>query len=257
MINMVSFAIRRFHVCELVVLVALFYQSSFGFVLPSTTDDTELSLLLDDTFLDSEDFSRFRRAAEGSGDDDESGELGNILNVESTGASDKTAAQDGLEESGKEASQKMAETDKKKVDQYKDTIEKVGKELGIDPAIIAGIISRESRGNENLLKNGWGADGSDYGLMQVSKHNKPNMKDGPGGYSHIKQASEILKKSIEGVTKKHPDWTKEQQLKGGISAYNAGVKNVQTLKGMDIGTTGNDYSNDVVERAKWFKNNGY
>jgi len=210
-----------------------------------------------ETFEDSEgeeEFLRFRRDAEGSGDDD-SGEFGNILDVESTGASDKTAAQDGLDESGKKASQKMAETDKKKIDQYKDTIEKVGKELGIDPAIIAGIISRESRGNEKLLKNGWGAGGADYGLMQVSKHNKPDMKDGPTGYSHIKQATNILKNSIEGVAKKHPDWTKEQQLKGGISAYNAGVKNVQTLKGMDIGTTGNDYSNDVVERAKWFKNN--
>lgn len=46
-------------------------------------------------------------------------------------------------------------------------------------------------------------------------------------------------------------------VSGGISAYNAGVGNVRTYEGMDIGTTGNDYANDVVARAQWFKRNGF
>ena len=204
---MALYAFRRVYIVELLLLLVFFYHCSLGNVIPATKMTAlDGESWLYETFADSEgeeEFLRFRRDAEGSGDDD-SGKFGNILDVESTGASDKTAAQDGLTESGKKASQKMAETDKKKIDQYKDTIEKVGKELGIDPAIIAGIISRESRGNEKLLKNGWGA-GGDYGLMQVSKHNKPNMKDGPTGYSHIKQGTDILKKSIEGVAKKHLD----------------------------------------------------
>lgn len=46
-------------------------------------------------------------------------------------------------------------------------------------------------------------------------------------------------------------------ISGGISAYNAGPNNVQTYDRMDIGTTHNDYANDVVARAKFYKRNGY
>ncbi len=46
-------------------------------------------------------------------------------------------------------------------------------------------------------------------------------------------------------------------VSGGISAYNAGAKNVQTYERMDIGTTGDDYANDVVARAQWFNSKGY
>ncbi len=35
-----------------------------------------------------------------------------------------------------------------------------------------------------------------------------------------------------------------------MAAYNFGVRNVQTLGGLDKGTTNNDYSGDVMERAK-------
>ena len=62
---------------------------------------------------------------------------------------------------------------------------------------------------------------------------------------------------INGVKSKHRTWTDDMALKGGISAYNAGVSNVQTYEGMDIGTTGNDYANDVVARAQYYMNNGY
>jgi len=41
----------------------------------------------------------------------------------------------------------------------------------------------------------------------------------------------------------------------GISGYNAGCGNVQTYSGMDIGTTGNDYSSDVVSRANFYRDN--
>ncbi|KAH0624621.1 hypothetical protein JD844_032279 [Phrynosoma platyrhinos] len=44
---------------------------------------------------------------------------------------------------------------------------------------------------------------------------------------------------------------------GGISSYNAGTKNVQTYDRLDVGTTKNDYANDVVARAMFYKRNGY
>nr|XP_039264537.1 lysozyme g-like [Styela clava] len=69
--------------------------------------------------------------------------------------------------------------------------------------------------------------------------------------------AEILVDMLKGVRNKHKSWSKLWVYKGGISAYNAGVKNVRTYAGMDVGTTGNDYGNDVVARAKWYKDNGY
>ena len=38
---------------------------------------------------------------------------------------------------------------------------------------------------------------------------------------------------------------------GGVAAYNFGVNNVQSWANLDVGTTGGDYSNDVIARAQW------
>ncbi len=37
---------------------------------------------------------------------------------------------------------------------------------------------------------------------------------------------------------------------GGVAAYNFGVSNVRSWDRLDIGSTGNDYSNDVIARAQ-------
>lgn len=42
---------------------------------------------------------------------------------------------------------------------------------------------------------------------------------------------------------------------GGIAAYNMGDGNVHSYENVDVNTTGGDYSNDVVARAQWYKNN--
>lgn len=44
---------------------------------------------------------------------------------------------------------------------------------------------------------------------------------------------------------------------GGIAAYNMGDGNVHSYENVDEKTTGKDYSNDVVARAKWYKRNGF
>lgn len=67
---------------------------------------------------------------------------------------------------GVEASNKLAEHDLQKMDQYKSIITKVGRAKQMDPAVIAGIISRESRAGA-ILVNGWGDHGNGFGLMQV------------------------------------------------------------------------------------------
>ncbi|NXJ69391.1 LYG protein, partial [Rostratula benghalensis] len=178
---------------------------------------------------------------------------GNIVNVDTTGASEATAKWEGLRYAGVPASEKIAERDLKNMAKYKTKITKVGNIKCIDPAVIAGIISRESHA-KTVLQYGWAGNG--FGLMQVDKryHKIVGSWDSE---EHLAQGTEILCDMIKAIQKKFPTWTKEQQLKGGISAYNAGPNNVQTYDRMDIGTTHNDYANDVVARAKFYKRNGY
>ncbi|XP_077379775.1 uncharacterized protein LOC144020310 [Festucalex cinctus] len=179
---------------------------------------------------------------------------GDIMKVDTSGASKKTARQDGLSYDGVKASNTMAQTDLGRMNTYKAIIQKVGGQKGIDPAIIAGIISRESRAG-NVLDDGWGDHGNAWGLMQVDKrYHTP--KGGWNSEEHLLQGTDILTGFINEIKKKFPSWTAEQQLKGGIAAYNIGVKGVQTYERMDVGTTGDDYSSDVVARAQWYKRQG-
>uniref|UniRef100_A0A8C4YPZ3 Lysozyme g n=1 Tax=Gopherus evgoodei TaxID=1825980 RepID=A0A8C4YPZ3_9SAUR len=142
----------------------------------------------------------------------QTGCFGNINNVDATGASCKTAGQEGLDYCGGPASEKIAERDLNNMNKYKAIIKNAGKKKCVDPAVIA---------------------------------------------DHLLDATQILIDMIKGIQKKFPRWTKEQQLKGGISAYNGGLGNVRSYENMDKGTPGNDYANDVVARAKFYKRNGY
>ncbi|XP_061482863.1 lysozyme g-like protein 2 [Rhineura floridana] len=180
---------------------------------------------------------------------------GKIMDVDTTGASLETGKQEGLSYGGVEASERIAERDLKNMEKYKTKIKNVSKKTNIDAAIIAAIISRESHAG-TILKDGWGDHGNGFGLMQVDKryHKLIGTWDSE---EHITQGTLILCSMIKDIQKKFPQWTKEQQLKGGISAYNAGTKNVQSYDRMDIGTTNNDYANDVVARAQFYKRNGY
>uniref|UniRef100_A0A8C1ULD5 Lysozyme g n=1 Tax=Cyprinus carpio TaxID=7962 RepID=A0A8C1ULD5_CYPCA len=180
---------------------------------------------------------------------------GDIMKIDTTGASEVTAKQDKLTVKGVEASNKLAEHDLARMEQYKSKIIKVGRAKQMDPAVIAAIISRESRAGA-VLKDGWGDHGNGFGLMQVDKryHKLEGTWDSE---EHLTQGTEILIGSINGIRAKFPQWTKEQWFKGGISAYNAGVSTVSSYENIDARTTGKDYSNDVVARAQWFKSKGY
>lgn len=64
------------------------------------------------------------------------------------------------------ASHEMAKMDAGRMEKYRTKINTVGQSCDIDPALIAAIISRESRAG-NALINGWGDGGKAFGLMQV------------------------------------------------------------------------------------------
>ncbi|CAJ1053631.1 N-acetylmuramoyl-L-alanine amidase-like isoform X1 [Xyrichtys novacula] len=187
---------------------------------------------------------------------------GNIMRVETTGASWQTAQQDGLGCSGVQASHTMAQTDADRMKAYRSKINRVGAQNGIDPALIAAIISRETRaGNAIRSTGGWGDHGNAWGLMQVDVNPNGGGHTARGAWDseeHLNQATGILVYFLGRISKKFPSWNKEQQLKGGIAAYNMGDGNVRSYEGVDARTTGGDYSNDVVARAQWYKNNcGY
>ncbi|NXY74489.1 LYG protein, partial [Glareola pratincola] len=180
---------------------------------------------------------------------------GSVNRIKTPGASCKTAKPEGLSYCGVKASQKIAELDLKAMNQYKTLIKKVGEKLCVEPAVIAGIISRESHAGK-VLKGGWGDNGNGFGLMQVDKRSHKPVGTW-NSEAHLMQGTNILISMIKTIKKKFPSWTKDQQLKGGISAYNAGTGNVRSYDKMDIGTTHDDYSNDVVARAQYYKKHGY
>ncbi|XP_008933319.1 PREDICTED: lysozyme g-like [Merops nubicus] len=180
---------------------------------------------------------------------------GSVSRINTPGASCKTAKPEGLSYCGVRASEKIAERDLRAMNQYKAIIKKVGEKLCVEPALIAGIISRESHAGA-ALKKGWGDNGNGFGLMQVDKRSHKPVGQW-NSEAHINQGTNILISMIKTIQKKFPRWTKDQQLKGGISAYNAGPGNVRSYDRMDVGTTHNDYSDDVVARAKYFKAHGY
>ncbi|XP_045579258.1 lysozyme g isoform X1 [Salmo salar] len=211
---------------------------------------------------------------------------GNIMDVETSGADLRTAKADGKNDEGVPASHRMAEHDLAAMNKYKGLIMKVAERNAVDPAVICGIISRESRAGTGLDKHGRGDNGKAFGLMQMrwgsvqydgdcivwiywgGKTNKIDTTPAPsgGGHTpkgewnseeHLKQCTEILIGFIKIIQKKFHLWTKEQQLKGGIAAYNKGQDCVESYEKVDAHTTGMDYSNDVVARAQWFYRHGY
>jgi peptidoglycan hydrolase-like protein with peptidoglycan-binding domain len=165
-----------------------------------------------------------------------------------SGASGRTASQDGLS-AGVGASHQMAMNDLPRLKKYEQAFSDAGRKHGVPPALLAAICSRESRGGAILDSRGLGDNGNGFGLMQVDfGSHKP--VGGPYSKEHIDQAAGILKSMLNEVKAKHPDWPAEQQLRGAVAAYNSGAGNVRTQAGMDRGTTGNDYSNDVWARAQ-------
>ncbi|KAM5180646.1 lysozyme G-like [Mantella aurantiaca] len=185
-----------------------------------------------------------------------SSNYGNLSSIPTTGASPETGRQDGKNISGIIASETLANTDLKRVLQYKTEINSVAEETGVDPAIIAAIMSRESRAGNALDSEGFGDHGNAFGLMQIDKrwHTLEGEWDSE---EHILQATNILCYMFGKIEKKFPSWKPHQVMKGALSAYNMGPDNVKSFDKIDSCTTGKDYSNDVVARAQFYKDHGF
>ncbi|CAL8383208.1 unnamed protein product [Boreogadus saida] len=179
---------------------------------------------------------------------------GNIMSVETSGASNVTARAygKGLTKGGVPASEKMASDDLERMKSYKTIIGNVADKYDVDRALIAAIISRESQAGKSISgKAGWGDNGKGFGLMQVDKRwHQP--RGAWNSEAHLDQATKILVDFVPVVQKKFPGWSPEKHLKGAIAAYNMGER-VLSYSIVDHVTTGQDYSSDVVARAQFYK----
>uniref|UniRef100_A0A671VUR8 Lysozyme g n=1 Tax=Sparus aurata TaxID=8175 RepID=A0A671VUR8_SPAAU len=147
---------------------------------------------------------------------------GDIMRVETSGASLQTAQQDKLEYSGVRASNAMAERDLNEINKYKSTINNVAEKKRVHPALIAALISRSSRAGKTL-KDGWGCYDENrkayntFGLMQIDVNPKGGGHKAKGSWDseeHLCQAIDILIEFLSCIKNNFPGWSKEQQLKG-------------------------------------------
>eukprot|EP00730_Choanoeca_flexa_P008467 TRINITY_DN12491_c1_g1_i18.p1 TRINITY_DN12491_c1_g1~~TRINITY_DN12491_c1_g1_i18.p1 ORF type:complete len:602 (+),score=126.69 TRINITY_DN12491_c1_g1_i18:1432-3237(+) len=173
-----------------------------------------------------------------------------VLTMAVTGASAATARGEGFSSPGVATSAAVVRRDEGRLSNYKEQIVNAANKYSIAPEVIGGIISRETHAGGAIggRWNGLGDGGHAFGLMQIDfRYHTPDQSS---VQAHINQGTGILKSMIDAVAKKHPDWPRAKQVQGGIAAYNSGVGNIQTQGGIDIGTTHNDYSNDVIARAQ-------
>uniref|UniRef100_A0A8C3UPW9 Lysozyme g n=1 Tax=Catharus ustulatus TaxID=91951 RepID=A0A8C3UPW9_CATUS len=157
------------------------------------------------------------------------------------------------------AIRRAAEADLVRLRRYEIPIKRVARKLCLDPALIGGIMSQESRVGL-LLDNGWDRGQQKYGLMQVLQGDKcekqhSNVVHTPGE-EHINQCSNILVLSINEVRARHPTWTWDRQLRGGICTYHAKMGNLQVYEA-DPCSRDYNYVNGVIRRAQYFKRNGF
>ncbi|NXR19650.1 LYG protein, partial [Cinclus mexicanus] len=143
---------------------------------------------------------------------------------------------------------RTAEADLVRLRRYEIPIKRVARNLCLDPALIGAIMSQESRVGL-LLDNGWDRGRQKYGLMQISRQQLQPYAAWDSE-EHINQCSNMLVLSINEVRARHPTWTWDRQLRGGISANNAGVNTVQAYEKMVVGKT-HCYANDVDARSRF------
>lgn len=119
----------------------------------------------------------------------------------------------------------------------------------VPAALLAAICSRETHGL-NIVGDG----GNGLGLMQIDKryHTFARTGDVMTPDANIQYAAQLLTNNWQYFCKEatKQTWTYAEKLRAAVCAYNAGLNCPQTWANMDIGTTQNDYSADVWERAR-------
>ncbi|XP_048209491.1 lysozyme g-like protein 1 [Perognathus longimembris pacificus] len=183
-------------------------------------------------------------ALTGSSESSNWGCYGNIRTLNTPGASCGIGRRHGLTYCGVRASERLAEIDMPYLLRYQPVMRTVGRRYCIDPAVIAGVLSRESQGANVLVPVGDGdrivQDSSFYpSTSWISE-------------SQVSQATQRLTARIKDIQARFPTWTPSQYLRGGLCAYSGGPGFVKSNHDLNC-----DFCNDVLARAKYFKQRGF
>lgn len=183
---------------------------------------------------------------------------------------------------GVEASESAAEqhSDLMKKNDLKAKFERLGEKYSMPPALIAGIASRESNMGAALHKSGifagWGDESKrtgekvkqfhGFGIIQVDKKTAPlginktleaaygKTKLDPYSEEHIEWGVRSFLKKFEEAKVNNPKLLEANQVATAVSKYNGGIKGAAFPRN-DTGTSGKDYANDTLVRARWFAQN--
>ncbi|MEE2902339.1 MAG: hypothetical protein VYC39_08415, partial [Myxococcota bacterium] len=137
-------------------------------------------------------------------------------------------------------------------------IDRVANRYDIPPSILAGIVSRETRGRNVIGDNGHG-----HGLAQVDSGSfgqwtRNWRASGMPAEEGLRKGAEIFANKREYLRNRFPQLTPDELMTATLSAYNAGEgavgRALQRGVSADSVTTGKDYARDVLNRASVFAN---
>ncbi len=149
---------------------------------------------------------------------------------------------------------RRAEEDVPRIASLRSKMEAAARNHRVPVEYLEGIASRESRGGKALNAMGYDDEKQAFGVMQVDQnYHKLEGVNAPDSQAHIDQAARILRDDKRQMDKKFPKWSDEERWRAAIAAYNMGSGNVKTKEQVDKGTTGGDYSQDVLIRAQTFR----
>jgi hypothetical protein len=161
----------------------------------------------------------------------------------------------------------VAELQYKQLRRWKTRIDAEAKAIGVDPWLIAAIISRETAvSNRYCLPPQEGGKlgdaGFGHGPMQIDKRSFPEwcerwrngqLLTGDG----IAMGCQVLKQKMRSIARLIPEMPESERLRAAVAAYNCGEGNVRrhyrAKQDIDRSTAHGHYSKDVFERAEIFK----
>lgn len=185
---------------------------------------------------------------------------------------------------GVEGSEKAAELHAKNINDYdlKLKFEKLGVKYQIAPALIAGKASRESNMGQTLQRSssiywGWGdfsqrtgeteSTYHGFGILQLDRKTAPfatvrdelnrslgKIKLNPYEERWIEWGLKTFDEKLDNAVKLYPKLATAEQFATALSKYNGGKKGFNYPEN-DKYTTGKDYANDTLIRARWFAQN--